>query len=51
MTGGQAGTMHRYAERGGMQTAPASNTRSDNPQRPAGAKDNTGAATGQGGTK
>ena len=30
-----------------MQTAPASNTRSDNPQRPAGAKDNTGAATGR----
>ena len=35
----------------GMQTAPASNTRGDNPQRPAGAKDNTGASTGQGGTK
>jgi hypothetical protein len=47
MTGGQAGTTGS----GGMQTAPASNTRSDNPQRPAGAKDNPGAATGQGGTK
>jgi hypothetical protein len=47
MTSGQAGT----AAPSGMTTAPASNTRSDSPQRPAGAKDNTGAATGQGGTK
>ena len=46
MTGGQAGTA---APTGGMTTAPASNTRSDNPQRPAGAKDGTGAATGGGG--
>ena len=49
MTGGQAGTTRPSGS--GMQTAPASNTRSDNPQRPAGAKDNPGAATGQGGTK
>ena len=50
MTGGQAGTAAPSAP-SGMQTAPASNTRGDNPQRPAGAKDNTGASTGQGGTK
>jgi hypothetical protein len=48
-TGGQAGTTRPSGS--GMQTAPASNTRSDSPQRPAGAKDNTGASTGQGGTK
>ena len=33
---------------GGMVTAPASNTRSDNPERPAVTKDGTGAATGWG---
>ena len=49
MTGGQAGST--AAPSGGMQTAPASNTRSDNPQRPAGARDTTGAATGSGGQK
>jgi len=37
--------------RGEMTTAPASNTRSDNPARPANTKDNTGAATGSGGSK
>ena len=47
MTGGQAGTKAPS----GMQTAPASNTRSDNPQRPANAKDGTGATTGSGGSK
>ena len=35
----------------GMTTAPAANTRSDNPQRPAGAKDATGGSTGGGATK
>jgi len=35
----------------GMTTAPASNTRSDNPARPAGAKDATGGSTGGGATK
>jgi len=49
MTGGQAGTKAPSGS-GGMQTAPASNTRADSPQRPAGAKDNTGAATGQSGS-
>ena len=44
---GQSGA----APQGGMTTAPASNTRADNPTRPANAKDATGAATGQGGTK
>jgi len=49
MTGGQVtgGTMAP----GGMRTAPASNTRSDNPTRPANAKDSTGASTGSGGSK
>lgn len=42
---GQSGTS------GGMTTAPASNTRGDNPARPAGAKDATGATTGSGGSK
>ena len=46
-TGGQAGTKAPS----GMTTAPASNTRSDNPTRPAGTKDATGASTGSGGTK
>ena len=46
-TGGQAGTKAPS----GMTTAPASNTRGDNPQRPAGAKDATGATTGSGGQK
>ena len=49
MTGGQAGTAAPSAP-SGMTTAPASNTRADNPQRPAGAQDNTGAATGQSGS-
>lgn len=35
----------------GMQTAPTSNTRADDPSKPAGAKDTTGAKTGQGGSK
>ena len=39
------------APRGEMTTAPASNTRSDDPTRPANTKDNTGAATGSGGSK
>ena len=39
------------APRGEMTTAPASNTRSDDPARPANTKDNTGAATGSGGSK
>ena len=39
------------ASGGGLQTAPASNTRADSPTRPAGTKDNTGASTGQGGSK
>ena len=47
MTGGQTGTMAPAPS--GMTTSPAANTRSDNPQRPAGAKDGTGAATGGGG--
>jgi hypothetical protein len=47
MTGGQAGTARPSGS--GMQTAPAANTRGDSPNRPAGAKDNTGATTGQGG--
>ena len=47
-TGGQAGTM-KAPSGSGMTTAPAANTRGDSPQRPAGAKDNTGATTGQGG--
>jgi hypothetical protein len=34
-----------------MQTAPTSNTRADDPSKPAGAKDTTGAKTGQGGSK
>ena len=38
-------------QKGGMTTAPASNTRGDNPQRPAGATDATGATTGSGGSK
>ena len=46
-TGGQAGTKAPS----GMTTAPASSTRGDNPQRPAGAKDATGATTGSGGQK
>lgn len=48
MTGGQAGTAPSAPT--GMTTAPASNTRADSPQRPAGAQDNTGAATGQSGS-
>ena len=40
MTGGQAGSTAAPSAPSGMQTAPASNTRSDNPQRPAGARDN-----------
>lgn len=39
------------ASGGGLQTAPASNTRSDNPAKPAGANDTTGAKTGSGGSK
>jgi hypothetical protein len=35
----------------GMTTAPASNTRSDNPARPAGTKDSTGGSTGGGAVK
>jgi|GEM_PF-4004786 len=35
----------------GMTTAPASNTRSDNPARPAGTKDATGGSTGGGAVK
>ncbi len=46
-TGGQAGT----TAPSGMTTAPASNTRADNPARPSGAKDATGATTGSGGQK
>jgi hypothetical protein len=33
----------------GMKSAPASNTRADDPKKPAGANDATGAKTGQGG--
>ena len=44
---GQSGT----SGQSGMTTAPASNTRSDNPARPAGAKDATGGSTGGGATK
>lgn len=47
MTGGQMAP----ARPNGMSTAPASNTRSDNPGRPANAKDSTGASTGSGGSK
>lgn len=36
---------------GGMKSAPASNTRSDSPMKPAGANDTTGAKTGSGGSK
>jgi hypothetical protein len=39
------------ASGGGLQTAPASNTRADSPAKPAGTKDNTGAQTGSGGSK
>ena len=39
------------APSGGMKSAPASNTRADDPSKPAGAKDATGAKTGQGGSK
>ncbi len=51
--GGSAagGTMRAPAGGQGMSTAPVSNTRADNPQRPANAKDGTGAATGSGGSK
>ena len=48
--GGSTGGM-TAAPRGEMTTAPASNTRSDDPARPANTKDNTGAATGSGGSK
>jgi len=50
MTGGQVGTGAAPSAPSGMQTAPASNTRADSPQRPAGAQDNTGGATGQSGS-
>ena|ERR1043165_2622817 len=39
------------ASGGGMQTAPASNTRADSPSKPATGNDATGAKTGQGGSK
>jgi hypothetical protein len=39
------------APSGGMKSAPAANTRADDANKPAGAKDNTGAKTGQGGSK
>jgi hypothetical protein len=49
---GQSGGMTTTApQSGGMTTAPASNTRGDNPARPANTKDGTGAATGSGGVK
>ncbi len=49
MSGGQVtgGTMAP----GSMRTAPASNTRSDDPARPPAARDATGASTGSGGSK
>jgi len=37
------------APSGGMKSAPAANTRADDPKKPAGAMDTTGAKTGQGG--
>jgi hypothetical protein len=48
--GGQ-GAMSGQSGQSGMTTAPAANTRSDSPQRPAGAKDATGGSTGGGATK
>lgn len=47
-TGGSAGMP---APSGGMKSAPAANTRADDPSKPPAAKDNTGAKTGQGGSK
>ena len=49
---GQSGAAATAPKTGsGMTTAPAANTRSDNPAKPPNAKDNTGAKTGQGGVK
>ena len=52
-SGTRAGTAPGMAPAsgGGMQTAPASNTRSDSPMKPATGNDATGAKTGQGGSK
>jgi hypothetical protein len=47
---GQSG-MSGQSSQGSMTTAPASNTRSDNPARPAGTKDSTGGSTGGGAVK
>jgi hypothetical protein len=47
--GGQSGMSG--APQGGMMTAPAANTRSDSPNKPAGTKDATGAGSGAGGSK
>lgn len=46
-SGGSAKT----APSGGMKTAPASNTRADDPAKPATGHDTTGAKTGSGGSK
>lgn len=48
-TAGQSGMSGQSGQ--GMTTAPASNTRSDNPARPAGTKDATGGSTGSGAVK
>jgi hypothetical protein len=48
-TAAQSGT--QKAPQGGMTSAPASNTRSDSPMKPANTKDGTGGSTGAGGVK
>ena len=50
-SGGQSGAATAPRTGSGMTTAPASNTRADSPASPPSAKDNTGAKTGQGGSK